>query len=86
MWRRLFYFPICQSIYQVFEQIFCMNIRLLFVDTLFIVRSRPNTSMQCAVIINYFLVHKIVLENLTFSTQILLKSTWHNPDSKKAQN
>ena len=86
MWRRLFYFPICQSIYQVFEQIFCMNIRLLFVDTLFIVRLRPNTSMQCAVIINYFLVHKIVLENLTFSTQILLKSTWHNPDSKKAQN
>ena len=38
-----------------------------FVDTLFMVRLRPNMSMHHAVIINhYFLVHKIKVENLTF--------------------
>ena len=42
-----------------------------FVDTLFIVRLRP---MRRAVIINYFLVYKIEVENLILlSTQVLLR-------------
>ena len=42
-------------------------LRPQFVDILFIVRLKPNMSMRCAVI-NYFLVHKIEVENrqLTF--------------------
>ena len=45
---------------------FC-SFRPQFVDTLFIVRLSPNMSMRCAVIINYFLVHNIEVENLTLS-------------------
>ena len=46
-----------------------------FVNTLFIVRLRPNISMCRAVIINYFLVHKMEVENLILlSTQVLLRS------------
>ena len=45
------------------------------VNTLFIVRLRPNMSMRRAVIINYFLVHKMEVENLILlSTQVLLRS------------
>ena len=68
-----------------------------FVDTLFIVKLRPNMSMRRAVIINYyFLVHKIEIKNLISSTQVnnvsqivnevclsLMKSFWHNPESKE---
>ena len=50
-------------------------LRPQFLDTLFIVRLRPNTSMRCAVIINYyFLVHKMEGENLILPTQVLLQS------------
>ena len=47
--------------------------RITLVDTLFIVRLRPNMSMRRAVII--FLVHKMEVENLILlSTQVLLRS------------
>ena len=50
-------------------------LRPQIVNTLFIVRLRPNMSMRRAVIINYFLVHKIEVENLILlSTQVLLRS------------
>ena len=51
-------------------------IRPQFVNTLFIVRLRPNISMHRAVIINYyFSVHKMEVENLILlSTQVLLRS------------
>ena len=44
------------------------NLGLQFVDNLFIVRLRPNMSMCHAVIINYFLVHKIEVEKLILSS------------------
>ena len=52
------------------------TIRPQFVDTLLIVRLRPNMSMRRAVMINdYFLVHKMEVENLVLlSTQVLLQS------------
>ena len=53
-------------------------------------------SVCCAVIINYFLIHKIEVKNLISSTQVnnvsqevnevclsLMKSPWHNPESKE---
>ena len=50
-------------------------VRPQFVDTLFIVTLRTNMSMHRAVIINYFLVHKMEVENLMLlSTQVLLQS------------
>ena len=50
-------------------------VRPQFVDTLFIVTLRTNMSMHRAVIINYFLVHKMEVENLILlSTQVLLQS------------
>ena len=72
-------------------------IRLQLVDTLFIVRLRPNMSMRHPVIINNSLVHKIEVKNLLLlSTQVnkvsqivnevclsLMKSPWHNPESKE---
>ena len=52
---------------------YCFNIRPQFVDTLFNVRLSPNMSMRRAVIINYFLVHKIEVGNLILSsTHVLL--------------
>ena len=52
-----------------------LNFSPEFVDTLLIVRLRPNVSMRRAVIImNYFLVHKIEVENLILSTtEVLLR-------------
>ena len=50
-------------------------VRPQFVDTLFIVTLSTNMSMHRAVIINYFLVHKMEVENLILlSTQVLLQS------------
>ena len=71
-----------------------INFRPQFVDNLFIVRLRPNMSVRRAVIINYFLVHKIEVKNLISSTtdvfQIVnevclsqMKSPWQNPESKE---
>ena len=48
-------------------------LRPQFVDTLFIIRLRPNLSMHCAVIISYyFLVQKIEVENLKKSNKVSL--------------
>ena len=48
-------------------------LRPQFVDTLFIVKLRPNISMHRAVIIHYLFVHKTEVENLILlSTHILL--------------
>ena len=50
-------------------------VRPQFADTLFIVTLSTNMSMHRAVIINYFLVHKMEVENLILlSTQVLLQS------------
>ena len=51
-----------------------VKVRPQFVDTLFIIRLRPNMSICYAIIINYyFLVQKIEVENLILlSTCILL--------------
>ena len=57
------------------ENLHACQVRPQFVDTLFIVRSRPNISMRRAVIINYqlVLVHKIEIKNLILLyTQVLL--------------
>ena len=61
------------------------NLGLQFVDNLFIVRLRPNMSMCHAVIINYFLVHKIEVDNIIVNSQFALslaKYPWHNRESK----
>ena len=51
------------------------HLRSQFVDILFIVRLKSSMSMSLAVIINYFLVHKMEVENLILlSTQVLLRS------------
>ena len=58
------------------ENLHACQVRPQFADTLLIVRLRPNMSMRRAVIINYFLVHKMEVENLILlSTQVLL---WSN--------
>ena len=57
-----------------FDVFLWVSVRPPFVDTLSIVRLRPNMPMRRAVIINYyFLVHKTEVENLILSsTQALL--------------
>ena len=50
---------------------------LQFVDTLFIVRLRPNILMCCVIIINYyFLVHKMEVENLMLLSTQVLRNVW----------
>ena len=44
-------------------------LRPQFVDTLFVVKLRPNTSMRRAVIINYYLLE---VENLILSSTYIL--------------
>ena len=52
------------------------SLRPQFVDTFFIARLISNMSMRRAVFINYFLVHKMGVENLILlTTQVLLRSS-----------
>ena len=61
-------------------------LRPQFVDTLFIVKLRPNTSMRRAVIINYLLFIRGRKSNIIVNLHFALSPTkypLHNPESKE---